>query len=44
MNYALFHQYRDPAVLDDAVLDRWDRFRRDIEADKPVVQLDLTSF
>jgi amicoumacin kinase len=44
MNYALFHQYRDPAVLDDATLDRWSRFRRDIEADTPVVQLDFASF
>jgi amicoumacin kinase len=44
MNYALFHQYRDPAVLDDATLDRWSRFRRDIESDTPVVQLDFASF
>lgn len=44
MNYALFHQYRDPAVLDDATLDRWSRFRRDIEADTPVVPLDFASF
>lgn len=44
MNYALFHQYRDPAVLDEATLDRWSRFRRDIEADTPVVQLDFASF
>lgn len=44
MNYALFHQYRDPAVLDDDVRDRWSRFRRDIEADTPVVQLDFASF
>ena len=44
MNYALFHQYRDPALLDDATLDRWSRFRRDIEADTPVVQLDFASF
>ncbi len=44
MNYALFHQYRDPAVLDDETLDRWARFRRDIEADTPVLQLDFASF
>jgi Ser/Thr protein kinase RdoA (MazF antagonist) len=44
MNYALFHQYRDPALLDDDTLDRWSRFRRDIEADTPVVQLDFASF
>jgi Ser/Thr protein kinase RdoA (MazF antagonist) len=44
MNYALFHQYRDPSLLDDDTLDRWSRFRRDIEADTPVVQLDFTSF
>ena len=44
MNYALFHQYRDPALLDDDTLDRWSRFRRDIEADTPVVPLDFASF
>jgi hypothetical protein len=44
MNYALFHQYRDPAVLDESTLDRWGRFRRDIEADTPVLQLDFTRF
>lgn len=44
MNYALFHQYRDPAVLDDDTLDRWSRFRRDIEADTPVIPLDFASF
>jgi Ser/Thr protein kinase RdoA (MazF antagonist) len=44
MNYALFHQYRDPAVVDDDTLDRWHRFRRDIEADTPVVQVDFASF
>ncbi len=44
MNYALFHQYRDPAVLDEATLDRWSRFRRDIEAETPVLQLDFASF
>jgi Ser/Thr protein kinase RdoA (MazF antagonist) len=44
MNYALFHQYRDPAVLDEATLDRWSRFRRDIEAETPVLRLDFTSF
>lgn len=44
MNYALFHQYRDPAVVDDATLDAWSRFRRDIEADTPVIELDFASF
>ena len=44
MNYALFHQYRDPALRDDSTLDRWSRFRRDIEADVPVVQLDFAAF
>ena len=44
MNYALFHQYRDPALLDDDTLDRWSRFRRDIEAETPVLQLDFASF
>jgi len=44
MNYALFHQYRDPALLDEETLDRWSRFRRDIEADTPVLQLDFKSF
>jgi Ser/Thr protein kinase RdoA (MazF antagonist) len=41
MNYALFHQYRDPALLDEDTLDRWGRFRRDIEADTPVLELDF---
>jgi Ser/Thr protein kinase RdoA (MazF antagonist) len=44
MNYALFHQYRDPGLLDEDTLDRWGRFRRDIEADIPVLQLDFTQF
>lgn len=44
MNYALFHQYRDPAVLDDDTMDRWSRFRRDIEGDVPVLELDFASF
>jgi len=44
MNYALFHQYRDPAQLDDQALDSWHRFRRDIEGDRPVIDLDFTSF
>lgn len=44
MNYALFHQYRDPDLLDEDTLDRWSRFRRDIEGDIPVLQLDFTSF
>jgi len=41
MNYALFHQYRDPALLDDATLDYWTRARCDIEAGVPVLQLDF---
>ncbi|HEX8115501.1 MAG TPA: phosphotransferase [Kofleriaceae bacterium] len=44
MNYALFHQYRDPDRLDEATLDAWSRFRRDIEADAPVVELDFAGF
>ena len=44
MNYALFHQYRDPAKLDEETLDQWSRFRRDIEADTPVLDLDFTQF
>ena len=44
MNYALFHQYRDPGQLDEATLDAWRRFRRDIEADKPVLDLDFARF
>ena len=44
MNYALFHQYRDPGLLDEDTLDRWSRFRRDIEADAPVLQLDFARF
>ncbi len=44
MNYALFHQYRDPTLLDEDTLDRWGRFRRDIEAEVPVLELDFTSF
>jgi Ser/Thr protein kinase RdoA (MazF antagonist) len=44
MNYALFHQYRDPALLDEDTLDRWGRFRRDIEADTPVIELDFGRF
>ena len=42
MNYALFHQYRDPGLLDEDTLDRWSRFRRDIEAETPVLD-DATS-
>jgi Ser/Thr protein kinase RdoA (MazF antagonist) len=44
MNYALFHQYRDPDRLDAAARDVWQRFRRDIEADTPVLQLDFERF
>lgn len=43
-NYALFHQYRDPQQTDDATLDVWHRFRRDIEADLPVLELDFEAF
>jgi amicoumacin kinase len=41
MNYALFHQYRDRDRLDDASRDAWRRFRRDIEGDLPVINLDF---
>jgi Ser/Thr protein kinase RdoA (MazF antagonist) len=44
VNYALFHQYRDPDLLDESTLDRWSRFRRDIEADTPVLRLDFARF
>ncbi|MEO8551540.1 MAG: phosphotransferase [Kofleriaceae bacterium] len=44
MNYALFHQYRDPDVVDDDVRDRWSRFVRDIEGDVPVIELEFASF
>jgi amicoumacin kinase len=44
MNYALFHQYRDPDVLDDDIRDRWWRFRRDIEQEVPVLELDFAGF
>ncbi len=44
MNYALFHQYRNPAVVDEDVLGRWSRFRRDIEGEVPVVRLDFAGF
>jgi amicoumacin kinase len=44
MNYALFHQYRDPDEINDKILDSWSRFRRDIEADTPVLELDFTQF
>jgi Ser/Thr protein kinase RdoA (MazF antagonist) len=44
MNYALFHQYRDPGLLDGDTLDRWSRFRRAIEADTPVLELDFARF
>lgn len=42
MNYALFHQYREPDAKDDR--DSWHRFRRDIESDVPVVDLDFASY
>jgi Ser/Thr protein kinase RdoA (MazF antagonist) len=44
MNYALFHQYRDREQLDDADRDTWRRFRRDIEANTPVLNLDFARF
>jgi Ser/Thr protein kinase RdoA (MazF antagonist) len=44
MNYALFHQYRDRSLVDDDTLDRWWRFRRDIEAETPVLELDFARF
>jgi Ser/Thr protein kinase RdoA (MazF antagonist) len=44
MNYALFHQYRDPEQVNDSVLDGWRRFRRDIESDKPVISLHFDRF
>jgi amicoumacin kinase len=44
MNYALFHQYRAPDQLDAQTLDVWRRFRRDIEADTPVLALDFGRF
>ncbi len=44
MNYALFHQYRDREHVDEADLDSWRRFRRDIEANTPVLKLDFASF
>ena len=44
MNYALFHQYRDPADRSDALLDGWRRFRRDIEGAVPVLSLDFGKF
>jgi Ser/Thr protein kinase RdoA (MazF antagonist) len=43
MNYALFHQYRDKNELDEADRDAWRRFRRDIEADAPVLHMDFAS-
>jgi amicoumacin kinase len=44
MNYSLLHQYRDPGEPDEATRDAWMRFRRDIEADTPVLDLDFTKF
>jgi Ser/Thr protein kinase RdoA (MazF antagonist) len=44
MNYALFHQYRDPERVTDAELDSWRRFRRDIEAGTPVLNLEFARF
>jgi Ser/Thr protein kinase RdoA (MazF antagonist) len=44
MNYALFHQYRDPENVTDAERDGWRRFRRDIEAEVPVLKLDFGRF
>ncbi len=44
MNYALFHQYRDPTALTDEDRDAWRRSRRDIEAGTPVLDLASTGF
>jgi len=44
MNYALFHQYRDPELRDEDTLDRWGRFVRDIEGEIPVLEMDFTKF
>jgi Ser/Thr protein kinase RdoA (MazF antagonist) len=44
MNYALFHQYRDPNNITDKDRDSWRRFRRDIEAATPVLDLDFSAF
>ena len=44
MNYALFHQYRPPGQPNEATLDSWRRFRRDIEGDVPVLRLDFERF
>lgn len=44
MNYALFHQYLDPNALTEEDRDTWRRFRRDIEAATPVLDLDFEGF
>jgi Ser/Thr protein kinase RdoA (MazF antagonist) len=44
MNYALWHQYRDPSDASEEDLDTWRRFRRDIEAETPVLKLDFERF
>lgn len=44
MNYALFHQYRDRDTLTEDDRDTWRRFRRDIEAATPVLDVDFASF
>jgi Ser/Thr protein kinase RdoA (MazF antagonist) len=44
MNYALFHQYRDPEKVTEGDRDSWRRLRRDIEADTPVIDLDFGRF
>jgi Ser/Thr protein kinase RdoA (MazF antagonist) len=44
MNYALFHQYRDRDRVTEEDLDRWRRFKSDIEARKPVLNLDFARF
>lgn len=44
MNYALFHQYRDWNNATETELATWRHFKRDSEGDKPVLNLDLTSF
>lgn len=44
MNYALFHQYRDPELRDEDTMNRWGRFVRDIEGEVPVIDLDFSKF
>jgi amicoumacin kinase len=44
MNYAQFHQYRDPDALDESGRARWTRFVQDIESETPVIDLDFSRF